>query len=246
MFAKLRMHSASDYSTLSHIDEVLPLSDKQMHCLNELGWTLAQNDVSGQIGVGLLHRHFEVEDSELMVENADIVAGETWTTPVPKQSQDAHSALPTFVAFDCLGEAVGMEYTLDISEREACLRAIQSSKILDAVKSVLREFSCEKTFGLISLQAEYDLGDGEVFLESCDPTQRLLWSRRTSFIGSPSSAIQTRWRWSWESGQSECQSKCRRVPLLHCVGTCLPLGGHQSTHLKTHITKHIGTNDPRL
>jgi hypothetical protein len=59
------------YSSLTDIDEVEPLTDRDHSVLTELRDVLRKHAVTDRFGVCLLHRHFDLNDDEVLVESTD-------------------------------------------------------------------------------------------------------------------------------------------------------------------------------
>src|SRR5687768_3557652 len=59
------------YSSLTDIDEVEPLSDRDHLVLTDLRDVLRKHGVTDRFGVCLLHRHFDLNEDEVLVESTD-------------------------------------------------------------------------------------------------------------------------------------------------------------------------------
>lgn len=59
------------YSSLTDVDEVEPLSDRDHLVLTDLRDVLRKHGVTDRFGVCLLHRHFDLNDDEVLVESTD-------------------------------------------------------------------------------------------------------------------------------------------------------------------------------
>jgi hypothetical protein len=59
------------YSSLTDIDEVEPLSDRDHWVLTDLRDVLRKHGVTDQFGVWLLHRYFDLNREEVLGESTD-------------------------------------------------------------------------------------------------------------------------------------------------------------------------------
>src|SRR5881396_753883 len=59
------------YSSLTDIDEVEPLSDQDHLVLTDLRDVLRKHGVTNRFGVCLLHKHFDLNDDEVLMESTD-------------------------------------------------------------------------------------------------------------------------------------------------------------------------------
>ena len=78
---------------LPHLDDVRPLDTSDATCLAELGTVLARHGKTERFGVGLLHRHFDLEEGERLVE---LIDEETRTlTARPVKANELSEAMPS-------------------------------------------------------------------------------------------------------------------------------------------------------
>lgn len=62
---------AVQWASLSHIDDVDPVNEKDYEVLKELGEVLVKHGYQERFGVSLLHKHFEVGPGEIAMEETD-------------------------------------------------------------------------------------------------------------------------------------------------------------------------------
>lgn len=80
-------------SALPHLDEVRPLDATDGTCLAEIGLILARHGKADRFGIGLLHRHFTLEEGERLVE---LIDEETRTlTARPVKADELPDAMPS-------------------------------------------------------------------------------------------------------------------------------------------------------
>jgi hypothetical protein len=56
---------------LPHINDIAPLNDADMTCVNELRDVLKKHGALDRFGIALLHKHFDIEPDEVLVERTD-------------------------------------------------------------------------------------------------------------------------------------------------------------------------------
>lgn len=59
------------HNSLEHGDTVEPLKDDERQCLEELRTVLQKHGKLNRFGVTLLHKHFDLSEDEILVENVD-------------------------------------------------------------------------------------------------------------------------------------------------------------------------------
>jgi hypothetical protein len=97
--------SPIQWSGLLNSDDVRPIDVSDAACLSDIRDVLDKHGCLDRFGVSLLHRHFPVDDDEIMLETTDIAKREHWVRPVRRASlQDAGvEAQTTMVCFDSVG-----------------------------------------------------------------------------------------------------------------------------------------------
>lgn len=63
--------SPMQWGTLNDIDEVEPLNETDYECLRAIRQVLLKHNKIDRFGVSLLHKHFDVQDDEQLVEFCD-------------------------------------------------------------------------------------------------------------------------------------------------------------------------------
>ena len=56
---------------LTHFDDLEPLSEKDIECFDEIRRILKKYDTLDRFGITLLHKHFDLNDNEMLVEELD-------------------------------------------------------------------------------------------------------------------------------------------------------------------------------
>jgi hypothetical protein len=90
------------WSSLDHIADVRPIDDADTACLEDIRQVLLKHGALSRFGVSLLHRHFELNDDELMMETTDVERREHWVRPVKRSwlHENGVTAQTTIVSFD--------------------------------------------------------------------------------------------------------------------------------------------------
>jgi hypothetical protein len=239
MMINLRRHSAHDYSMLPDMDatDVGVLTDRDRHCLDELGEYLVRSNNYTRFGIGLLHSHFPVGDDEVLIERADRANRSVSLSPYRAICDD--ELVPLSIRFDasaardCI-EIIGLEYAKREELADVSLSNDETTT-LDGIRRILQRHDAIDRFGVRLIHDQLDLGDGEVLLESCDLHRRQL-SCAVTTIDDPQFVKSIETFWCWEpvdaSGDSTAVQACERK----CVRGCVSLphghqtGGHDGSH----------------
>ncbi len=73
---------------LPHINDIAPLNDAGMTCVNELRDVLKKHGVLDRFGITLLHKHFDIEPDEVLVERTDEASKVQTIRPYKKAELD--------------------------------------------------------------------------------------------------------------------------------------------------------------
>lgn len=63
--------SPMQWMPLKDIDEVAPLNDNDTECLKEIRDVLLRHNKIDRFGVALIHKHFDMQDDEVLMEYCD-------------------------------------------------------------------------------------------------------------------------------------------------------------------------------
>ena len=85
MNATLEMTSVQ-WANLLPFDMVEPVNEGDLECLREVREILKKHGKRERFGVALLHKHFDLEEGEILVETTDEVARVQMIKPVQKGS----------------------------------------------------------------------------------------------------------------------------------------------------------------
>ena len=80
---------------LPHISEVLPISEGDEACLQELKDVLRKHGCLSRFGVLLLHEHFPISDDEVLVESCDPATRTLVSRPKKSQELSGVDAIET-------------------------------------------------------------------------------------------------------------------------------------------------------
>ncbi len=64
--------TASDSGMLRDIDDVEPLNEADMPCMQDLREVLVRHGRSDRFGIALLHKHFDLAEDEVLVERTNV------------------------------------------------------------------------------------------------------------------------------------------------------------------------------
>jgi len=87
------------WNDLPDIDDLEPIGDADISALNAIREILQTRGLAQRFGVLLLHKHFDVEDDEQLVEVIDKENRTLTTSPRPTSSEQAGDATPTSFRF---------------------------------------------------------------------------------------------------------------------------------------------------
>jgi hypothetical protein len=91
---------ASQFNELLDIDEVQPLSAEEMPFVEEFKQLLQKHNKLDRFGLTLLHRHFDLADGEVLLEDTDVNRRIQEIRPIKADSLPAGSAMETAWRFD--------------------------------------------------------------------------------------------------------------------------------------------------
>ncbi len=72
------------WANLKKLKDVEPINDSDLECMAEVREVLKKHGKRERFGVALLHKHFEMDDGELLVEDTDEEVRELNIRPVQK------------------------------------------------------------------------------------------------------------------------------------------------------------------
>ncbi|MCU0446095.1 MAG: hypothetical protein MUE85_14390 [Microscillaceae bacterium] len=91
---------ASQFNELLDIDEVQPLSAEEMPFVEEFKQLLQKHNKLDRFGLTLLHRHFDLAEGEVLLEDTDVSRRIQEIRPIKADSLPAGSAMETAWRFD--------------------------------------------------------------------------------------------------------------------------------------------------
>jgi hypothetical protein len=83
----------TQWADLKDIDDIEPINNGDLECLAEVREVLKKHGKRDRFGVALLHKHFEMEDGELLVETTDRETRHLTIRPV--KQEEAGGTVPT-------------------------------------------------------------------------------------------------------------------------------------------------------
>ena len=85
---------------MSHMPGSQVIDDSDEECLQDLKAVLERHGKLSKFGVALLHKHFDLEDNELMVESNDPLSRTLTTRAVSSSVAEVQNLVPTLWRFD--------------------------------------------------------------------------------------------------------------------------------------------------
>lgn len=98
-----------NWNDLPNFMETHELTDHDEKCLEELQSVIEKYNLTGKFGVSLLHKHFEIEKDEVLLEKNDPVTRELTSRPIKVASNMEESYAVTQWRFDN-GNRYGCSY----------------------------------------------------------------------------------------------------------------------------------------
>ena len=83
------------WGKLADLHEVPPLQADDMECMNAIRAVLKQFGKLDRFALHLIHKHFEIDADEVLVEYSNPATREQFFRPEKKDSADARDAIPT-------------------------------------------------------------------------------------------------------------------------------------------------------
>ncbi len=230
MFQVVR-HSAHDYAVLPEIDadDTGTLIPDDLACLDELGDFLVGSAVSQRFGATLLHTHFSLRSSEVMIETVDRGLGEIHLSPREVRIEDMQ---PIHFRFAGTRERlVGLEYSADLDGVEPVGR--QDESAIGGIFEILSRRRMTGRFGVRLLRNSLNLPDSQMLVESCDTEARVLTNRVVDAgDGCVGDSIPTcfSWRSVKDAGTGVRTLTRSTISVCNVVTGCLrrPDGGHET------------------
>ena len=78
-----------DTNDLPYTNDVVPLNEDDQSCIEEIRHVLKKHGALDRFGITLLHKHFDIDDGEVMVERTDEAAKVQTIRPYKKTELDA-------------------------------------------------------------------------------------------------------------------------------------------------------------
>jgi hypothetical protein len=81
------------WAALKKLREVDPIAESDLECMADIRDVLKKHGKQDRFGVALLHKHFEMDEGEVLVEDSDAETRELRIKPVKKEA--AEETVPT-------------------------------------------------------------------------------------------------------------------------------------------------------
>jgi hypothetical protein len=86
---------AMQWTLVRDLHETAPLDAGDLRCMVELREVLARHGRLGRFALHLVHKHFDIEHTEVLVEYSDPARREQWLRVEPRASEILRQAVPT-------------------------------------------------------------------------------------------------------------------------------------------------------
>ena len=91
---------AKNWNDLSNLLDVAHLSETDSQCLNEIQSILNKYDLTQKFGVALLHKHFELDEDEMLIERTYLKDKHLVTKPEKIGESNPDDLVTTMWRFD--------------------------------------------------------------------------------------------------------------------------------------------------
>jgi hypothetical protein len=91
--------TALQWRDIPHIDHIDKISPEDHECLEDIRSVLARHNRLKKFGIALLHHHFDLDETEILVESVDPQARTLSARVVPRSQVDLANAIETFWRF---------------------------------------------------------------------------------------------------------------------------------------------------
>jgi hypothetical protein len=194
------------------------------HKIDDVGRVLHAHGLADEIGIALLHRHFELSADEILVEKIDSAQAQSVGAPRPKEA--AGKVLPhLFRAVINENDGTAAWFPVEFCDAgdddgslaERCAKLAENAPLLNEVAQTLRDEFATGAFGLSLFHGreEIQCTADEVLTESTDEIGRTLVMRPGKLAAVGASSTPTLWRFDGVK------------PLMNCTCQTDPDGGHQ-------------------
>ena len=92
------------WGEINHIDNVRPIDAEDLPCLNEIFEILKKHNCIDRFGVALLHKHFDLQEDEVLLETTDVDGREQWIRPI-KESYLKENRIEAQTTLVCYSDA---------------------------------------------------------------------------------------------------------------------------------------------
>lgn len=206
-----RHFDRSRFASLPNVDGAAARLERSRDALPSIGRVLVRHGVEDVLGVGLLHRHFDLYDDEVLVEST--TASGSLLRPAEASGSAylwAWSA-GEWSALEFLAPADGAEGLVDRAAASA-----DSGAFLGDFAAAVEQTGTADVFGLVTLHRPFPDGEDEIWLETEASSERLLSQRmvpRSATHDLGGLMLQTAWRFSDTAGNEVgmCSNHC-----FHC------------------------------
>ncbi len=106
------------WADLKKLKDVQPINDSDVECMAEVREVLKKHGKRERFGLALLHKHFEMDDGELLVEDSDEETRELSIKPIKREAV-SHTVPTVWMLLD--GESRSI---LDCTSKQGCRCAV--------------------------------------------------------------------------------------------------------------------------
>jgi hypothetical protein len=240
-------HSRSIYASLPEVlDASRQFTFTERAIVDELGGAALQAGVTNEFGACMLHRHFDVDDKEMLVERlTGDAATPIRTTPEPATARLMSQVAPTVLMLNGSDGWTALEYAPLQPGHSASLAPREHVFLIEAER-ILRMRGVSTRIGLFRAYHAIGLRSDASLVENAYEDSRELLFELVTDLTNLGTVVETRWMWEAETTpalgchtdyRTVCRSGCRSFTVQRC-NSYADRPGHHSTPVPQHDRTH--------
>ncbi len=246
----IRRHLSSDYQELPDIDasQTGTLTGEDRQCLAAIGTYFGKSQAASRFGISLLHQHFPIHDTEILLQTISCSTRSITVAPHPISTENTVPVNMRFAPSSSTDDInlIGLEYVSALALGGCHPVAITDVLHLAAIRRILQDHNRIDRFGVRLRTNHFTVSSDEILLETCNKADRTLFCNVTPRDAKrPFRTIETLWYWltiseSSPHGFQQCTSygECVQSCAQEC--TNYTHDGHNRGHIPGHSYSERG------
>lgn len=216
--------STNSHNMLTHIDEVPLYTDRDKQILLALGEILMSHNAHSKFGISLLHKHYDLNSSEVVVETKSKIDKEFSISVF--SSMDINTMSPSMWKFIKGNDAIRAIQWFKTQESDNFDSMNDNDlPLLVSLRNLMFKYNCSERFGVGLLHRVRALNKNEILTEHTDEeTRHQEMKLSCQEIIDEQDNIQTLWSFE-KNGNNKISYVCQL--------TCSWAVGHRQRHIRT-------------